>query len=261
MNSYNTTYNPTDKKAANLFIGNVFKYMFYAILLSTAIAFGLGLAFTQWIFGTLNVGGLYELDDISAIAINENAARALFAVMIISGIGTIVVSIVMNVLGFKGNHRLTIPFVLYASLMGVMLSSFVVFVPWTILASAFGITTLIFGIMTLIAFLSKGSLNIIGIIGMGLFFGSMFLSLIGLIFYMTGALGAYLGIYWLVSFLSFAGILFITIWDLWRIKQIAASGESNHNLALYCAFNLYVDFIYILIRIIYILLRIYSRNK
>ena len=255
------TYNPTDKKSANLFVGKVFKYMFLGILLTTIIAFVLGIAFTYWIFGTLNVGNRYDLDNISALTINETAATTLFVVMIASAIATFIISIVMNVFGFKSNHSLTVPYILYTSVMGVMLSSFVVFVPWTILASAFGITTLIFGLMALVAFLSKGSLNIFGVVGIGLFLGSIFLSLIGFIFYLTGAVGAYLGIYWLVSFLSFAGILMITIWDLWRIKQIANSGAANDNQALYCAFNLYVDFIYILIRIVYFLLRIYARNK
>ena len=255
------TYNPTDKKSANLFIGKVFQYMFLGILLTTAIAIGLGLIFTQWIFGTLNVGDLYALDDISTLTVNETAATTLFVVMIAAAITGIVISIIMNVFGFKGNHNLTVPYILYTVTMGVMLSAFVVFVPWTILASAFGITTAIFGLMALVAFLSKGSLNILGVVGMGLFLGSIFLSLIGFIFYLTGALGAYLGIYWLVSFLSFAGILLITIWDVWRMKQIAQRGENNRNVALFCAFNLYVDFIYILIRVIYFLLRIYARNK
>ena len=38
-------------------------------------------------------------------------------------------------------------------------------------------------------------------------------------------------------------------------------GEGTEDLATYMAFSLYVDFIYILIRVIYILLRIFGNKK
>ena len=45
------------------------------------------------------------------------------------------------------------------------------------------------------------------------------------------------------------------------IKKITERGEMSTNLELYCAFTLYVDFIYILIRVIYFLLLIYGKSK
>ena len=92
-------------------------------------------------------------------------------------------------------------------------------------------------------------------IGIGFFLGAGILSLIGFVLALTGALGAYMHLYWIISLLAFAAMMFITIWDMWRIKQIAEQGAMNDNLALYCAFNLYVDFIYILIRILSLLAR------
>ena len=260
MELYNT-YNPADKKAAGLFIGRVFMYMFIGILITTVIAVGMGLGFTQWIFGTLDIGDAYVLDEISAFDVNKEAATTLLTLLIISGISLIILAFVISIFFLKGNHNLLIPSVLYASLMGVTMSSFVIFVPWSILGTAFGITTLIFAVMTAIAFLSKGSLNFLGILGIGLFVGAGLLSLIGFFLYLGGASEAFMTLYWIVSFMSFAAILFITIWDLWRLKQIALRGEHSTNLALYCAFTLYVDFIYILIRMIYFLLQIYGRNK
>ena len=63
------------------------------------------------------------------------------------------------------------------------------------------------------------------------------------------------GDYLVFSLVSLLAMLFITAFDFYRVKKIASKGEQSNDLALYCAFNLYVDFIYILIRILSILAR------
>ena len=68
-------------------------------------------------------------------------------------------------------------------------------------------------------------------------------------------------IYWIVSFALFAAMMFITIFDIWNIKKICEKGEMSTNLELYCAFTLYVDFIYILIRVLYFLIIIFGNKR
>ena len=145
--------------------------------------------------------------------------------------------------------------------MGLALSSLVIFLPWEILGITFLITAVMFGVMFLISYFSKGSLHFLAVTGIGLFMGAGILSLIGVVLALTGALGAYMHLYWIISLLAFAAMMFITIWDMWRIKQIAEQGAMNDNLALYCAFTLYVDFIYLFMRILRFVIYIMGRRN
>lgn len=91
-------------------------------------------------------------------------------------------------------------------------------------------------------------------LGFGLLMGSGILILVNLLMHSST-------LYWVISFAIFAAMMFITIFDIWNIKKITERGEMSTNLELYCAFTLYVDFIYILIRIIYFLILIYGKSK
>ena len=252
-------YNPSDKRSLNTFVGKVYGYMFFGLLLTAIIAFGLGILFNIWIFGTINTSNI-DYSDVST-NINANGVGVLLGTLIVSGIGLLVMSLVVTFTMMRGKHSVAVPALIYSILMGTMLSSLVVFIPWEILGITFAITAGIFGIMYLIATLTKGSLSFLGILGIGLFLGAMFISLIGIILTLTGVLGDYTHLYWIVSLLTFAAILFITIYDMWRIKVIAQSGEENDNLALYCAFILYVDFINIFLRVLRIVLYLYSKRR
>ena len=241
------TFDATDKRSVNSLIGRVYGYMFLGLLLTAVIAFGVGMAFNLWIFGTLNTANIdYTIEN----NINSQGVMALLVILIIAFIGIIAMSFVVHLVFFRGRHSVLTPAIIYCSLMGLALSSLVIFVPWEILGITFLITAVMFGVMFLISWLTKGSLHFLGVIGIGLFMGAGILSLIGVVLALTGALGAYMHLYWIISLISFAGMMFITIWDMWRIKEIAEQGSMNENLALYCAFTLYVDFIYLFMRIL-----------
>ena len=249
-------YDATNKQSVNTLIGRVYGRMFFNLIITAIIAVGMGLLFNLWIFGTLSISD--NLGNIESI--NETGVVTLFILMIVSGISLLVMSFVVHLRAFK-DKSLTIPSFIYCVLMGILLSSLVMFVPWPVLGITFAITSGIYGIMFLISYLSKGSLNSLGIIGIGLFIGAAILSLIGWIFMLTGFLGAYIHLYWIISLLSFAAIMFITIWDMWRIKKIAEEGTMSDNLVLYCAFILYVDFIYLFMRVLRIVLYFVSRRN
>ena len=258
MSAY--TFDVTEKRSRNMLIGRIYGVMFIGILITAVIASGLGMMFSYLIFGTIDASKIFY-SDVEVTLKSNSAAVALLVTLIVTAITLVILAFVIQFIFLKGKRSLTIPMVLYCSLMGVLLSELVVFLPWEILGVSFLITAGTFGIMYLIATLSKGSLNALGIIGIGLFIGAGLIALVGWILALTGALGSAMNLYWIVSFLTFAAIIFITIWDMWRIKQIAQSGEASNNLVLYCAFTLYVDFIYIFLRVVRIVAYIYAKNK
>lgn len=254
------TFDLSDKRSVNTLIGKVYGYMFFGILLTAVIAFGVGILFNLWIFGTINVASINYQDVTTNI--NRAGATTLLVVLAVSGISLFVMSFVVHFVFLRGKHSLAVPLFIYCVLMGLTLASLVIFVPWPVLAITFGITSGIYGIMYLIATLSKGNLSSLGIIGLGLLLGAGLIGLVGMILMMTGALGSQgaMTLYWIISFMSFAAIMFVTIWDMWRIKKIAEQGEMSDNLVLYCAFNLYVDFIYLFLQVLRFVSYFYSKK-
>ena len=222
-----------------LSLTRIFMYMFVGLLITAGISVGLGLLFRNIFAGA----------DIDAM---NNAAIAYLVILIVSGLSVLVLSILLNVFLYKGKS-LWVPSILYVVSMGVLLSAFTIFVDWGVLGLAFGITAGAFGLMALIAFLSKGNLSGLAIAGLGLLIGAMLLSIVNVILYFATG-GAWSTLYIVISFILLAAMMLITIFDMWRIKKICEKGEMSTNLELYCAFTLYVDFVYILIRIIYIIL-------
>ena len=168
--------------------------------------------------------------------------------------------IIINVVVLRGKHSILVPGIIYAVLVGVLFSMLTIVVDWRIIGMAFGITAFAFLIMSLIAFISKGSLAPLWIVIIGLAIGVGVLSLFNwIVMLMTGSV--FNALYWIVTFGIFALVIFITIFDLWRIKKIAENGAMSNNLALYCAFVMYTDFINVFIRILYFLLIIFGRRR
>ena len=149
-------------------------------------------------------------------------------------------------------------FFTYSIVMGVLLSPIALIDFWTLFI-AFGTTCLAFAVMALIAWLSKKDMSSLAVIGSGLIIGALIISLFN--FIITLITGTFNTLYWVVSFLLFVGIIILTIVDLNRVKQIANSGVATKNLALLCALNLYVDFIYIFIRVLRIVVIIAANRK
>lgn len=230
------------RKAYNsnaLSIAKVFGYMFGGLLITGLVAFLLAFIFFNWMQSDF-----------------ENASNVLFFLMIATSIGTIVTSFIVSLQMRKQKmSAVLIPAIIYTVLMGVMLSTFVLFLDWRLLGGAFIATSLIFGVMALISFLSKGNLNGLMIVGMGLIFGAGIISLFTWFLYLISP-ATFQIFYWIITLGMFAGMMFITMWDIWNIKKLAEAGMLTNNVSLYCAFNLYVDFIYIFIRMVYFLIMI-----
>lgn len=251
-------YDLSDKQSKGAFLTRVFGMMFLCLLITTVVAAGVGYGFQALILNSANYdpnGALESLD--------TNLLVAFFGVIIVSALGLIIMSFVLPITFARGKHNIIVPLMIYVVLMGLLLSTFTFLVDWIILVEAFGITSLIFGIMAFLGYISKGKLVGIGFILLGLIIGALVLSLVNWLMIMIGGIKEQnIMISWIVSLLVFAFLMFVTMYDVNRIKRIAEQGaESNNNLTYYCAFILYSDFIAILIRVIYYLAIFTSRKK
>ena len=226
----------------------VFGYMFMGLLITTAVALGLG-AFFNYVL----------MKDTPLTDFESNVGLVMIALLIISAIGIIVLSFMVPITVARGKHSVLVPAIIYTVLMGIMLSTIAAFIPWYLLGITFGITCAIFGVMTLIAFLSKGQMPGLAIAAIGLFVGAGIVALFMWILMLLGQNVTVL--YWIVSLATFAAMMLITMFDLARIKTIAKNGEMTNNLSLYCAFILYNDFIYILLRVLRIVIILFGNKK
>lgn len=230
-----------------LSIAKVFLYMFFGLLITTVVAFGVGAIVYYNLQSTIDVSGEIELSQAYLIALIASAVALLIDVLVI------------NFLMSK-NKSIIVPGIIYTVLIGVLFSMLVIVIDWRLLGMALGITALAFLLMGGIAFLSKGNLAPLLVMAIGLFVGAGLLALVNWIYMLATGL-AIETIYWIVEFAIFAAIMFVTIFDLWNIKKIADAGAMTKNVSLYCAFRIYVDFINIFIRILYYLAIITGKKE
>ena len=108
-------FNPSDKRSVNTFVGKVYGYMFFGLLLTAVIAFGLGIIFNLWIFGTINTSNI-DYSDVNT-NINATGATVLIGTLIASSIGLLIVSSVVTFTALRGNHSVAIPALIYSILM------------------------------------------------------------------------------------------------------------------------------------------------
>lgn len=235
-------YDLTDKQSKGVFLSKVFGMMFLCLLITTVVAAGLGYG-SMYLLMSTAVDGVY----------NESILTGMIITIIVSAIALLVMSFVLPITFIRGKHNIIVPLMIYVVLMGILLSMFTWAFEPIILVESFGITALVFGLMALLGFLSKGKLAGIGVIMLALLIGAGLLALINWIMIIAGGVKEEnIMISWIVSFAVFAFLMFMTMWDVARINQIASRGmSSGNNLIYYCAYILYSDFIALLIRVIY----------
>ena len=235
-------YDLTDKQSKGAFLSKVFGMMFLCLLITTVVAAGLGYG-SMYLLMSTAVDGVY----------NESILTGMIITIIVSAIALLVMSFVLPITFMRGKHNIIVPLMIYVVLMGILLSMFTWAFEPIILIESFGITALVFGLMALLGFLSKGKLAGIGVIMLALLIGAGLLALINWIMIIAGGVKEEnIMISWIVSFAIFAFLMFMTMWDVARINQIAEKGaNSGNNLIYYCAYILYSDFIALLIRVIY----------
>lgn len=224
-------------------IAKVFGWMFLWLAITSVVALGLGYAMNVVMNNLLN-----------GVAGSEDVMIGFLVAMVISAIAVLVLTIVIQIVFLRKGRSILVPAIIYSILMGVLCSTFTFMLPWWLLGISFAITCALFGIMSLIALLAKQKLNGLAIAGMGLFFGALMMSGFMLIVMLLFP-QYYEWYYWIISLALLCGVVLTTIYDISRIKTLAAQGALTKNLSMYLGFTLYCDFMYILIRIIEIIAR------
>ena len=251
-------YDFSDKQSKGAFLTRVFGIMALCLLITTVVAAGLGYGVQALILNTPSYDPTAPLDTLPA-----NILMVFLITVLVSAVGLIVMSFVLPIVFARGKHNIIVPLMIYVTLMGILLSLFTFLFDWIILVEAFGITTLIFGLMAFLGYISKGKLAGIGFILLGLIVGAAVLSLVNWLMIIVGGIKQEnIMLSWIVSLIVFAFLMLVTLYDVYRIKKIAENGsKQDNNLVYYCAFILYSDFIALLIRVVYFLALIMGKRK
>lgn len=236
----------TQTKAKNRLLSGVLGWVFIGLLITIvsayAVAFGL--------IAGLKSNGLVSIDQI---------VSAYQWLMILSLVVHLVLTITMNVMFVrnKSDKNLVVPYIIYTANFGIMLSPYVLVTDAATLGIGLGIALLLFGVMYLVARYTKANLRPMGMIGGSLFMGLFLISLIVMFIPDTTTLS------WILSLGSFAAIMMITMYDLWivvKADQHVPAEAATKNLKIGLALRIYIDFIYILIRIIQFIAVAKNRN-
>ena len=238
----------SSSKAVNL--GKVFGIMFIWLLMTAGIALGLGYLFARW------------LGSSDPALYNRTALGTIWGVLIGSGITLLILTFVIQFVALRKAKGKAMPILstLYVIVMGTLCSSITIFLPWNILGMALGITTGIFGVLSLIGLLSKGRMTGVAAVGIMLILGGAMCALFTFLFTLWMPIANPMW-YWIIDFAIFAGMLLMIIVDLNHIGKICEDGALSPNITLYCALTLYTDFVYIFLKIAYYLAIIYGKNK
>jgi hypothetical protein len=214
-------YEQTENLTKPVTLTSIFGWMALALLMTTGVAVGVYLLLG---FGILPVTLYYPM-------------------LIASIVGYFIVFIIINYRVIKQNKSATVPFFVYAAMMGVLLSSLMISTSIDTLILAFGVSALLFGLMAGYGAITKQNLHPMGSIAfMGLLGAVIMIPILWIWFNET--------LYWIVSFVMFGAIMLITAYDVWRMKQRLELGEVSKNTAIFFALQLYIDFINIFIRVV-----------
>ncbi len=239
----NPTMNVRSSSSSELFsYVKIFGYMGMFLAISTVLAVVLGIVFERWMYTDPNT-----------------AMNTMSIMMIVAVIAQLALSIFISFFTMRKGKSVLVPAILYSLVMGFMLSTFTTFISWSVLGITFGITTSVFALMALLGFLTKGKATGLQLVISGLGLGVLLMAGFNLIFMFVFP-SAFETIYWIISFAVFALIMFVTIFDIVQVKRIVQSGQASNNISMYLAFQLYLDFIMLLIRILYYVI-IFSRRN
>lgn len=229
--------------SASLSMFKVFLWMGLGLLITGVIALGM----PDFLLFLINTMGM------STSAVNTTY----ITLMVVSSLLMLPSIILMNLKAWRPKSVwMVIGYVTYCVGMGMLLSDTMMYLFMDSIATgtSFGLTISItflatagcFLLMGLFGAFTKKNLGVLVPFLLTLMIGAMIISLVNFF------LGSNL-IYWIVDFVMFAVILLVVAIDMGRIRRLAQSGgfSSENNLAIYCAYSLYVDFINIFIRILY----------
>lgn len=251
-----------NKTSKSKFYTQIFLYFGLGILLTGVVSL-----LTSWIFGS--IWPMSTIGDDGVIYIEETSMMAYSVLLVVSAIALLIVSFVITFKSLKGSGSILVPYILYSVIMGIMLSSLSFFIGDAyIIGCALLITAVLFVGMAGIGYLTHNKLATWTKVLLGFSIAVILLTLLNLVIIPFGLLGgnwalfeASIWLYLLVEVVMLVFILIMVAVDMARIRTIAEHGAGSKNLALYCALNLYSDFISLFIYILRFLLVIVASSR
>lgn len=250
MKNNTTIILDSDQRVGSKFIARVFAYLFIGLAITAVISFLFPF------FARMNTNWFIDGE------MTENGERLVLGV----GIGSLVVilidSIVMMFYGRKSGKAPWIPYIIYAIAMGFALSLLLFAgVSYELMGEAFGLSALVFGVMGIVGYFAKGSMKgftfVALTLGVLLFVYALFFLIQYLVLVNTNQWAAYEEAFKfniISSIIILIIISIVTIIDVNNMRKMAEQGITNNNIALYCAYDLYSDYIIILMKIVYLLM-------
>lgn len=223
----NYSFDTAQKQAAaRQFFAKVYGFMFFALIVSGAIAYQ---------YGTVEFIAKYFL----TVTADGHAKMApLFYVVVFSPIGVaLLFQTMINRLSFPLLFGL---FSLYSILIGFSLSTIFIVYSMTSIAVTFGVTAGTFGVMAIMGYVTKVDLTKFGSILMMAFWG-IFIAGIVNFFLKSDGLG------YIISMIGVVVFTGLTAYHMQQLKKFAhdseMSADQKNKLALLGGFTLYVLFV------------------
>ncbi len=234
---------------SNVFLVKVFLFFGIELLLTALLTYGISYLF--------NV----------TLPINDEANMIIYLVItIVSMIGLIISSIFILKKTLVDLNGGIIPTIIFIVCMSVLLSSLSFYIGiYEVLPLAVLISSVLFFIMCAFGLLFKGRLGWLIALAIGLLVSAGVIALITIFLLPLMLFGSYEAAnfsytsFYIAEWILLIYSAIITIIDVNRLKQFAANNEGNNALAIYFSISLYNDFILILLRVIFVLLR--NRNN
>ena len=206
-------------------MSKVFGWMFFAILLTAITAFSL-----PYVLVSLNASELYYPIMICG----------LIAVFVLSFVGQFVIA------KTKSKALAITIFSLFAISMGIWISPLILIYDLQVIGTSLLVTSVIFGIMAIYGSVTKRDLTGFGNVLFMLIIGALIVSIIN-IFIANSTID------WVISYVLLGVYIGFVAYDVQKVKRLAESGNLTSNIALIMALNLYIDFVYIFIRLVSII--------
>ena len=230
-------YHEEHKSIVNKGVFTVYGYFGLGILITAIVAMGLPYLIAS-LYGT-------------------GAIDIYYGIVIACFIGLIIFSLISNFTAiFQHPAGMIICYILYAACFGGVMSAIALIVGLTTITYAFGVTSAMFLLMSVIGYISKGRLNRWAYYVIAIVFALTIAALFNILVFGNAWL------YWVVSYLMILVFMLLIIVDTSRIMDGGSQGvlENNKTYAVYCAYRLYSDFMILLYYILRIVIMVSGRG-
>lgn len=226
-----------------------------------------------WFAGGLLITGLLAmfLPDIYTLAINAGASVESvntfnYVTMIIAAVLVFVSVLIISIKSFsKKSVLMVIGYTMYTVSIGFLLGNLFMILATAVgtastvrmISLAFLIASGVFLVFGLVGTFSKGNFSILYPLLTTLLLGVSILSLLQFLVFHSAI------VYYIIELAVLAYFCIYVAIDFKRVKTLADTNlfDGENNLALYCAYQLYADFIAIFVRLLILILASSGRSK